>query len=325
MAPRILVAGERPRRSREAIPITLTLWTEDVSYRMRRLPRHETLDARGLAHHVTRWGPPSDDPVVLLHGWADTADTFQFLVDALEDDWPLVAFDWRGFGRSQWSRTDYWFPDYFADLDVLLDTLCPAGPARLVGHSMGGNIALLYAGIRPERVRCVISLEGFGLPRSDVDDTPGRYRKWLQQLRDPPPFGEFKSFDDLAHLLLRRNPRLTAERAAFIARSWAAETESGSVRVTADPAHKLVNPYRYRRDEAEACWRKIQAPALLVLAGRSEMLPMLGEEGTYAAFRKAIPGIQIETLETAGHMLHHEQPEAVAALIEAFLRRGETA
>ena len=144
---------------------------------MRRLPRHETRTVRGLAHHVTRWGPESDDPVVLLHGWADTADTFQFLVDALEGDWPLVAFDWRGFGRSAWSGTDYWFPDYFADLDFLLDTLCPAGPARLVGHSMGGNIALLYAGIRPERVRSVVSLEGFGLPRSDAEDAPGRYRE----------------------------------------------------------------------------------------------------------------------------------------------------
>jgi pimeloyl-ACP methyl ester carboxylesterase len=292
---------------------------------MRRLPRHETLTVRGLTHHVTRWGPQSDDPVVLLHGWADTTDTYQFLVDALEHDWPLVGFDWRGFGRSQWSGRDYWFPDYFADLDVLLDAFCPGGPARLVGHSMGGNIALLYAGIQPERVRRVISLEGFGLPRSDVDDTPGRYRQWLQQLRDPPPFGEFKSFDELAHLLLKRNPRLTADRAAFIARSWSAPTDAGTVRITADPAHKLLNPYRYRRDEAEACWRRIQAPALLVLAGKSEMLRLLGEEGTEAGFRAAIPGVDIEVLETAGHMLHHEQPEAVARVIEAFLRREERA
>ena len=292
---------------------------------MRRLPRHETRTVRGLAHHVTRWGPESDDPVVLLHGWADTADTFQFLVDALEGDWPLVAFDWRGFGRSAWSGTDYWFPDYFADLDFLLDSLCPAGPARLVGHSMGGNIALLYAGIRTERVRSVVSLEGFGLPRSDVEDAPGRYREWLHQLRDPPPFGEFKSYDELAQLLLKRNPRLTEDRAAFIARSWSAETDKGTVRITADPAHKLMNPYRYRRDEAEACWRRIQAPTLLVLAGRSEMLPRLGEDGTEAGFRAAIPGVHIEVLETAGHMLHHEQPEALARVVEAFLGRGEQA
>jgi pimeloyl-ACP methyl ester carboxylesterase len=158
-----------------------------------------------------------------------------------------------------------------------------------------------------------------------VDDTPGRYRQWLQQLRDPPPFGEFKSLDELAHLLLKRNPRLTADRAGFIARSWAAPTDAGTVRITADPAHKLLNPYRYRRDEAEACWRRIQAPALLVLAGKSEMLRLLGEDGTEAGFRAAIPGVDIEVLETAGHMLHHEQPEAVARVIEAFLLREQRA
>jgi len=97
------------------------------------------------------------------------------------------------------------------------------------------------------------------------------------------------------------------------------------VRITADPAHKLLNPYRYRRDEAEACWRRIQAPALLVLAGKSEMLRLLGEDGTEAGFRAAIPGVDIEVLETAGHMLHHEQPEAVARVIEAFLLREQRA
>jgi pimeloyl-ACP methyl ester carboxylesterase len=291
-----------------------------MTYQPRRAPRHETRTVRGLAHHVTRWGPPSDDPVVLLHGWADTADTFQFLVDALGGDWPLAGFDWRGFGRSAWSGTDYWFPDYLADLDQLLEGLCPAGPARLVGHSMGGNVALLYAGIQPERVRSVVSLEGFGLPRSNAADAPGRYRDWLHQLRDPPAFGQFASFDELAQLLLKRNPRLGADRAGFIARSWAAPVAEGGVRITADPAHKLLNPYRYRRDEAEACWARITAPTLMVLAGRSEMLPRLGEDGTEAGFRASIPGVRVEVLESAGHMLHHEQPEAVASLIEPFLR-----
>jgi pimeloyl-ACP methyl ester carboxylesterase len=291
-----------------------------VTYQPRRTPRHETLTVRGLAHHVTRWGPVSDDPVVLLHGWADTADTFQFVVDALDGDWPLVAFDWRGFGRSEWSAGGYWFPDYHADLDHLLDRLCPARPARLVGHSMGGNIALLYAGIRPERVRRVASLEGFGLPRTVPGDAPGRLRQWLHQLRERPSFGQFESFDDLAHLLLRRSPRLTPDRAGFIARSWATESATGGVHITADPAHKLVNPYRYRRDETEACLRQVVAPALLVLAGESEYLPRLGEDGTEAGFRANIPALRIETVAGAGHMLHHEQPEAVARLVEAFLR-----
>ena len=288
-------------------------------YAPRRQPRHETVTVRGIPHHVTRWGPDGDDPVVLLHGWADTADTFQFLVDAFERDWPLAAFDWRGFGRSGWQPDGYWFPDYFADLDRMLDVLCPRGPARLIGHSMGGNIAMLYAGIRPERVRRVASLEGFGLPRSDVSDAPGRFREWLHQLREQQAFGEFGSFDEFAHYLLRRNPRLTAGRAAFIARSWAAETGTGSVRVRADPGHKRVNPYRYLRDDAEACWRQVVAPALLVLALESDYRARLGGDGDPERLRAAFPGIQVATLTDAGHMMHHERPDEVARLLEEFL------
>lgn len=290
-----------------------------MPYQPRRTARHESHEVRGLAHHVTRWGPAADDPVVLLHGWADTADTFQFLADEFARDWPLAAFDWRGFGRTEWSPSGYWFPDYFADLDRLLDILCPQGPARLVGHSMGGNLAMLYAGIRPERVRRVVSLEGFGLPRTAAEEAPGRYRRWLQQLGEPQAYGEYAGFDELARMLLRRSPRLSPERAEFIARSWARATPEGRVRIVADPAHRRINPYRYRRDEAEACWRQIVAPAMLVLAGESEYLPRLGEDGTVESWRRQVPQLRVETLEGVGHMLHHEAPARVAALVEAFL------
>ena len=283
------------------------------------MPRHEKMTVRGIEHHVVRWGPDSDDPVVLLHGWADTADTFQFMVDAFRHDWPLAAFDWRGFGRSAWQEGGYWFPDYFADLDILLDRLCQRRASRLVGHSMGGNIALLYAGIRPERVRRVCSLEGFGLPRAAADEAPDRYRQWLQQLREPPAFGEFRSFDDLTHYLVRRNPRLDRDRAGFIARNWAVGTSSGKVRIAADPAHKCINPYRYRRDEAEACWRRIEAPALLVLGEDSDYRQRLGPDGDAGALHAVFPQIRFELLPGAGHMLHHEQPGAVAEIVEAFL------
>lgn len=290
-----------------------------MSYRPRRAPRQETHTVRGLVHHVVRWGPESDDPLVMLHGFADTADTFQFLVDALERDWPLVSFDWRGFGRTGWARDGYWFPDYFADLDALLDVLCPRGPARLAGHSMGGNIALIYAGIRPQRIRAIVDLEGFGLPRTETSQSPARMARWLDQLREPPAASEFDSLESLAALLCRRNPRLPPERADFIARSWAQRTPDGHVRLTADPAHKRVNPYLYRRDEAEAAWRCIKAPVLLVLAGQSEYLPRLGGDGEHERFKGAIAHLRLEVLPNVGHMMHHEDPVSVARLVEAFL------
>lgn len=290
-----------------------------MTYQSRRLPRTEWLEIRGLRHRVLHWGPVSDDPLILLHGWADTADTFQFLVDALQEDWPMLALDWRGFGQTEWAPDGYWFPDYLADLDALLDLACPARPARLVGHSMGGHVAMLYAGIQPDRVRRLVSLEGFGLPPSSPEESPERFARWLRQLKESNPFGQFRDHGHLAHFLAGRNPRLGAERAAFIARAWAKEDVAGGVVMRADPAHKRVNPYRYQREDAKACWARIRAPALLVLAADSEYLGHLGAEGTAEGLAAAMPGVRQEVIQGVGHMLHHEDPARVARIVEGFL------
>ncbi len=290
-------------------------------YVPRRAPQAFDLSVRGLRHHVTRWPGTDPDPVFLLHGWADTGDTFQFLVDAMPATRTCVAPDLRGFGRSEWPAEGYWFPDYFADLEALLDQLAPATPVTLVGHSMGGNIATLYAGIRPERVRRVVCIEGFGLARTHPEQAPARYREWLDQVRSPPTFARFPSLEAFAHLLARRNPRLTPGRAAFIAAAWTERQADGSVTVRADPAHKRVNPVLYRREEAEACWREIIAPVLYVIAAQSDFLARLGDDATAQNMARLIRPLEPCVIEDASHMVHHEQPERLAREIEAFLER----
>ena len=290
-----------------------------MSYRPRRLPREASLTLRGHRHHVLRFGPADAPPAVFLHGWADTAATFQFLIDAFRGEHALVALDWRGFGASEWQGSSYWFPDYLADLDALLEAVLPGEPATLVGHSMGGNIAGLYGGVRPERVRAVVNLEGLGLKRTRASDAPGRYRRWLDELKQPPEFGCFGSIEEFARLLARKNPRLTPERAAFVAASWGRKVADGGVIVSADPAHKLVNPVLYRREEAEACWRACVAPVLMVFGAHSEFRASLGEDGSDDYFRSIFPNLTLATLAGAGHMLHHEVPDALAALIEPWL------
>ena len=291
-------------------------------YRVLRTPRHEILRVRGLDLHLTRWGPQSSDsaaPVFLLHGWADTGDTFQFMVDAFRADWPLVALDWRGFGRSEWAREGYWFPDYLADLDALLELLSPRMPARLVGHSMGGNIASLYAGLRPERVRCVVNLEGFGLPRTAPDHAPAQLRKWLDQVKTAPALKDYESFEQLASIIQLRYPRFSEAQSVFVAQAWGRLEADGRVRLLGDARHRWVNPVLYRREEAEACWREICAPMLMLLGEQSEHLPSLGVDGTDNGFRAVMAGIEIIRIADAGHMLHIERPEFVAPLVESFL------
>ena len=290
-------------------------------YRVRRAARHEIIRLRGLDLHLSRWGPAagSEPPVFLLHGWLDSGDTFQFLVDAFERDLPCVALDWRGFGRSEWPQQGYWFPDYLGDLDALLDSLSPGTPARLVGHSMGGNIAGMYAGIRPERVRCVVNLEGFGLPRTSPDQAPSRLRTWLDQLKRAPLRKDYASFEELAAIIRVRYPRFSQQRAAFVARAWGKLDAGGRVRLAGDPRHHWVNPILYKREDAEACWRGLKAPLLMLAGAESDAAAKLELDGTPEAWRAIFPHMQFARIPGAGHMLHIEMPESVAPLIESFL------
>jgi pimeloyl-ACP methyl ester carboxylesterase len=255
----------------------------------------------------------------MLHGFLDAGGTFQFLVDALKKERPIVALDWRGFGLSQWAPDGYFFHDYIADLDALLDQVSPYAPARILGHSMGGNVACLYAGSKPERVHCLVNLEGFGLGRTSPKEAPPRMRKWLDQIKKPTNERVYNSFDQLTAVLKFRNPRFSPQTSAFIARIWAVTEEDGRVRLAADPRHQWVNPVLYRREDAEATWEEIRAPMLMLLGEKSDYLQRLGEDGTQEALRRTFPTARLASIPDAGHMLHIERPDVVAPMIEAFL------
>lgn len=267
------------------------------------------------------WGDPADPPLVLLHGWMDVSASFQFMVDALRGRWHVMAPDWRGFGLSQWAPEGYWFPDYLADLDALLDLLCPGQAVPVVGHSMGGNVANLYAGVRPRRVSALVLAEGFGLRATTPAQAPERYARWLDELRQGSRLKPYPHMDAVAQRLMANNPRLARERAEFLARHWSREASEGGFELAADPAHKRSNPVLYRLEEAEACWRLIEAPVLWVWGGEGEWVKRwMGEDPADVARRRASFGRLSEvTIPEAGHMMHQDQPEAFAAAVENFL------
>lgn len=297
----------------------------DEAYRARRTPRGSLVDLRGLGHRVLEWGPANAPPMVFLHGYMDCADTFQFLVDLLPGDWRCVAPDLRGFGGSAAVGGPYWFADYLADLDALLDALSPDAPVRLVGHSMGGNIVLQYAGARPGRVRSVVALEGFGLPRTVPDEAPLRMTRWLDELRAPPKGSRYASTGQLAANLMRRNPRLPPAHAAFVAEAWTRPAADGGRELRFDPWHRLVNPVLYRRDETEAMWRAVRSPVLMVLGEESDLLQRLGPDGEESVYRRNFASVEVARLPGLGHMLHHEDPQPVADAILGWLRRDPAA
>lgn len=279
-------------------------------------------DVRGLRYHIRAWGDERHPKLFLLHGWMDVSASFQFMVDALAGEWYVLAPDWRGFGLSEWQRGGYYFADYVADLDVLLNHFCADDAANLVGHSMGGNIACLYAGVRPERVARLATLEGFGLPPTHPAQAPKRYGKWLSQLAEPPRFRPYASFEALAERLQANNPRLSPEKALFLAHHSGKSLPGGEVAFNSDPSHKSVSPVLYRPEEAKACWRNIVAPVLwLAGAGSGIYKQHLQAADDYAARKACFTRLEEVVLADAGHMMHHDQPGELAEVVERFLSR----
>src|SRR5690606_15568671 len=136
--------------------------------------------------------------------------------------------------------------------------------------SMGGNVAMLYAGVRPERIRRLVNLEGFGMPPTRAEQAPARYRQWLDELKTSAELRRYDSLDAVAARLSKTNPLLTAPRAQWLAGQWSRQADDGRWQLLADPAHKRVNPVLYRHDEALECWKRIEAPLLWVEGDRTD-------------------------------------------------------
>ena len=297
-------------------------------YQPRLASRSEFVPIRTHRYHVRHWGEPQarQAPLVLVHGWMDVSASWQFMVDALSSTRHVIAPDWRGFGLTEGPPTDhYWFPDYLADLDVLLDHYAPGTPVDLVGHSMGGNVAMLYGGARPARVRRLVNLEGFGMPATRPAQAPGRYARWMDEIkafhRGESALKTYADVESVAARLMKTNRRLAPDRAQWLARQWARQQPDGRWAVLGDAAHKIVNAQLFRVEEMLESYRRIAAPVLWIEAEDDSLGPWWGEHFTRAEFQQrlqAVPRLAQARVAQAGHMLHHDQPMQLAHLIETF-------
>lgn len=283
--------------------------------------RSEFIAVRGLDYHCRTWGEPGAPLMFMLHGFQDVSASWQFTADALQKEWFVVAPDWRGYGLTAWSsEQSYWFPDYFADLDALLDHYSPEFPVRIVAHSMGGNICGMYAGIASDRVSKFVNIEGIGMGGRRQDPAPRRFAKWIAELRDGGSQRPYESFDDFADRMRAENPRLTEERARFLAEHWGKQEDDGTVVRRADPKHTLINPLPIPTEDMLACWQQIGAPVLWVEGAKSSLAGRIARDPEgYEERRAAIEDLQVIRVDDAGHNIHHDQPERLAEIIEGFM------
>ncbi|TXI67277.1 MAG: alpha/beta hydrolase [Limnohabitans sp.] len=302
-------------------------------YQVLRSSTSTFVSLRGCRYHLLQWGhaDTSEPPLVLAHGWMDVGASWQFMVDALSDAFVhkrrIIAFDWRGYGLTESPTTDsYWFPDYLGDLDALLDILSPGRPIDLVGHSMGGNVVMMYAGVRPDRIRKLINLEGFGMAATRPAQAPGRLGQWLDELRQQREGAiDLKPYADAAAVadrLVKTNPRLPRDKAEWLARHWARPDAKGQWRILGDAAHKIINPYLYRVEEAQEIFKRITAPVLAVEASDDSLTQWWKGKYTLEEYHERLQAVathRIAKIEDAGHMLHHDQPQALAHALEDFL------
>lgn len=282
----------------------------------------EIINVRGLSYCIRHWGSPGAPKIFFLHGWMDSSPTFQFVVDALKKSWHVIAPDWRGYGASEWLSRPYWFLDYYADLDYLLEHFSKGKPARVVGHSMGANIASAYAGIRPERIAQLVMLDFLGLKPNNSAEASALIGNWLDAIQDQPKSRTYPDYESLANRLMAANPRLDEKKAAFLSHAASRIRPDGQIEMACDPWHKISSPVPYRVEDSKATWRKIEAPVLMVVADNGYIQQRFSNDtDEYRSRIGSFSNVRVVTISNSGHNVQHDQPEHVASVLEEFLSR----
>lgn len=271
-----------------------------------------------IRHFKNSANQASAKKIFFLHGWMDASPSWQFVLESLKKNYHVIAPDWRGFGGSEWLNRVYPFRDHIADLHAILNVYSPDAPALLVGHSMGGMVSCTYSGLFPERVEKVMTLEGFGLSQRPPEVVRALMQSWIQNRLTKPKMRVYASQEEFAQVQLQKNSRLTVEKARFLAQFLTRKVQGGFV-FNADPWHKLRLPQRFPVEEMKAIWQHSRAKIAWVSAENSwVMADFANAQEDYQSRIHSFANIQTFFIQNCGHMLHYDQAEKVAALIDAF-------
>jgi len=281
------------------------------------LPASRHFRAGALSLHALEWNPWGVHPVVLLHGWLDHAHGFDPVCAALPASLRCLALDFRGHGQSGHlpEGTGYEVGQYLADVHAMLAET-GLQRAHLVGHSLGGVVALAFAAAAPGRVQSVTVLDNAGPYGGGADRTLERLRSYIADLDKPVRRAVYPDAATATGRLLARSPGMPPGVAAHLC-AHGVEAVDGGVAFRFDPRLRRAFSHTWDSGQVEALLRAVEAPVQLLLgthghlAGEAEA----GELAERAAWLRAGPPRWLP----GGHHAHLEQPAEVARALAAWV------
>ena len=252
--------------------------------------------------HYLDWGTRGLPPVVMLHGGAQTAHSFDEVAPPIARRHHVVCLDQRGHGDSDWAPR-YRRADFVGDVTALLDRV-GWRTTSLVGMSLGGLNSIAFAAAHPDRVRALVV----------VDVVPSVAPEGREQIAKQLSVQEFASFDEAVEMAHRFNPRRSIENIR--------ERLGHAMRAFPD------GRWRYKFDpdmaagaqDLERLWsdvRRLRCPTLLVRGAESNIVT---DDGV-ARFLSFVPGSRVAVVAGAGHSVMGDNPAGFLAAVAPFLAR----
>ena len=284
-------------------------------------PTSHSYISQRLRLHYVDWGNEDAPPMLLVHGGQDHCRNWDWVARDLRQDYHVIAPDLRGHGDSEWARgSTYPQHDYVYDIAQLLYQK-QLFPIRIIGHSLGGSIALRYAGIFPENVEKLVSIEGFGPPPEmaqewNQSDPAIRLRGWIESGRKMAGRTprRYPKLEDAFRRMQEENPHLSEDQARHLTIHGVNQNEDGTFSWKFDNYARSRRAERYDAEEAERLFKQITCPTLLI-TGKESWAVSPEQSGLINCFKD----VRSVLVNHAGHWVHHDQLDLVLRELRAFL------
>jgi pimeloyl-ACP methyl ester carboxylesterase len=282
-------------------------------------PTSHSYYSQRLKLHYLDWGNEGAPPLLLVHGNRDHCHNWDWVAQELRDNYHIIAPDFRGHGDSEWViGSTYSHSEYVYDLAQLIHQQNLA-PLKIVAHSLGGGVALKYAGIYPENVEKLVVIEGTGFPPAAYQQQQPhvRMREFIESTRKLSGriAKRYESLEDAYQRMHEANSHLRTDQARHLTVHGSNQNEDGSYSWKFDNYTHIMAPYDMGIETTRELWGRIECPIMLLSGSESWMSSRTDDPTT--PFKNA----EHVTIKNAGHWVHHDQLQEFLSLTQAFLDR----